>query len=94
MTTSSINTHRFTAQQASDTHSGNHDTGSFLQTLAAAGGAVIRRIGLMYDVYGERRQMQRLSDDMLNDLGITRAQLNEECSRSLTDVPANRSVAP
>lgn len=93
MATSSIERHDFgthgrTQNAAND--SVNHDTGSILKTLTNAGKSMVQRLNLMYDIYGERRQMQNLSDDVLKDLGITRAQLNDECSRSLTDVPANR----
>jgi hypothetical protein len=93
MATSSIDANNFGSH--SQTHKVattgvNSDTGSVLKTLANTGKAIVQRLNLMYDIYGERRQMQNLSDDVLKDLGITRAQLNDECSRSLTDVPANR----
>jgi len=65
--------------------------GSAWKMLVNTGRSVARRLNLIYDVYGERRQMQNLSDEMLSDLGITRAQLNEECSRSITDTPTNRN---
>ena len=83
MTTSTIDNRHATVQT-------NHHPVSILKMLADGGRVMARRLRLIHDVYGERRQMKNLSDDVLKDLGITRAQLNDECSRSLTDIPANR----
>ena len=90
MATSSIKTHNFGPHGQPQKVANTSDNNSILKTLATAGKAIVQRMNLMYDIYGERRQMQNLSDEVLKDLGITRAQLNEECSRSLTDVPTNR----
>ncbi len=49
-----------------------------------------KRIVLIYTISCERREMQRLSDETLQDIGIDRSRLNRELSRSLTDVPENR----
>ncbi len=67
-----------------------HHNGSTAKLLARTGRALMKRLRLIYDIHGERRQMQNLSDETLRDVGITRAQLNAECSRSLTDLPADR----
>ena len=63
---------------------------SVMRLLADTGRFIADRLTLMLNVYGERRCMENLSDDMLKDLGISRAQLNAECRRSLTDIPSNR----
>ena len=63
---------------------------SVIKLLSDTGRFIAGRLTLMSNIYGERRCMENLSDDMLKDLGISRAQLNAECRRSLTDIPANR----
>ena len=63
---------------------------SVMRLLADTGRFIAGRLTLMRNIYGERRCMENLSDDMLKDLGISRAQLNAECRRSLTDIPENR----
>lgn len=65
-------------------------SGSIARVLAESARTLVYRLSQIYDIYGERRQMRNLTDEVLKDLGITRAQLNAECSRSLTDIPANR----
>lgn len=60
-------------------------------TLKAFFQSKVEKASLMYDLYGERREMRNLSDEMLRDMGITRDDLNHECSRGVTDIPANRS---
>ena len=63
---------------------------SVIKQLSDTGRFIAGRLTLMLNIYGERRCMENLSDDMLKDLGISRAQLNAECRRSLTDIPENR----
>ena len=63
---------------------------SVVKLLSDTGRFIAGRLTLMRNIYGEHRCMENLSDDMLKDLGISRAQLNAECRRSLTDIPANR----
>ena len=68
----------------------NPGAGTITSLLVQLTRATGRRISRMYEVYGERQKMRELSDEVLKDIGITRAQLNEECSRSIVDVPRNR----
>ncbi len=41
----------------------------------------------VYAINAERRQLLKLTDDELNDVGITRAQVQKECKRSIFDIP-------
>lgn len=52
--------------------------------------ALARKISIAYTVYDERRALAKLSNDMLDDMGLTRAEINKECNRSILDVPTNR----
>jgi hypothetical protein len=40
-----------------------------------------------FAVYAERRELQKLSDSQLQDIGITRAQMQCESNRSFFDLP-------
>lgn len=68
----------------------NPGAGTITSLLVQLSRAAGHRISRMYGIYGERQKMRELSDEVLKDIGITRAQLNEECSRSIVDVPHNR----
>lgn len=43
-------------------------------------------LGRYFQVWKERRELHRLSDAMLRDLGISRAQATREAARSLWDI--------
>jgi uncharacterized protein YjiS (DUF1127 family) len=47
-------------------------------------------IELALQVRRERRMLAGLSEGMLKDLGLTRADVTSESSRAIWDVPANR----
>lgn len=40
-----------------------------------------------YEINAERRQLAKLTDQQLSDIGITRAQVQKECKRSVFDLP-------
>ena len=40
-----------------------------------------------YQVNAERRHLAKLTDEELADVGITRAQVQQECARSVFDIP-------
>lgn len=48
------------------------------------------RLDLMLRVWNERKALQRLDDAALKDIGLSRADVEREASRSLVDVPAHR----
>lgn len=52
--------------------------------------SLAKKMSLAYEVYNERRALRNISDEMLQDMGITRAEINKECNRSVLDVPTNR----
>lgn len=52
--------------------------------------ALANKMSLAYVIYNERRALRNVSDEMLADMGMTRAEINQECNRSVLDIPANR----
>ncbi len=40
-----------------------------------------------YEINAERRQLAKLTDQQLSDIGITRSQAQKECKRSVFDLP-------
>lgn len=51
---------------------------------------LLRRISLTEKVYCERRELLKLSDEQLADIGINRSDVRKECNRHLMDIPENR----
>ena len=41
----------------------------------------------MYSINAERRELAKLTDGQLRDIGISRSQAQEECNRAVFDVP-------
>lgn len=50
--------------------------------------SLILLLGNALSVYQERRELLKLTDQELNDIGITRQQMLSESKRSFFDVPA------
>jgi uncharacterized protein YjiS (DUF1127 family) len=48
------------------------------QSLRASLSSMVARIQLWFDVSRQRKQLARLSDHMLEDIGVDRAQINAE----------------
>lgn len=51
---------------------------------------LIERLRLASDIYTERYKLGKLSDEMLDDIGISREQARKETERSFLDIPENR----
>ncbi len=49
-------------------------------------GPVIAKLSLMVSIYNERRQMRKLSDEALRDMGISRSDAEAEYRRAFGDV--------
>ncbi|MBO6521384.1 MAG: DUF1127 domain-containing protein [Rhodospirillales bacterium] len=62
----------------------------FLEARPGVLSNALRLVVLALRIRTERRQLARLSDAALADIGITRAQAMREASRPLTDIPAHR----
>ena len=52
--------------------------------------SLVKRVGVMWQVFKERDRLNSLDDRMLRDLGIDRSQVDNEVRRSFTDIPENR----
>ena len=52
--------------------------------------AAARQLSLMYSIYCERRQMRKLSGEALRDMGLSRAEIEKECSRKFSDIAGCR----
>lgn len=51
---------------------------------------IARRFFVMVNIHNERREMRKMSDQMLEDIGISREELVRECNRKFRDIPDNR----
>lgn len=51
--------------------------------------SILRRLDLAHRAWLSRRALDRLSDDALADIGITRDEASREASRPIWDVPSN-----
>ena len=49
-----------------------------------------RRVALMLDVWQERRGLSALDERSLKDLGLSKADVEREATRSIFDLPSNR----
>lgn len=47
-------------------------------------------IPVMNRIWIERRELERMSDDQLKDIGLTRVQMQQEVGRSFMDIPVER----
>ncbi|MEM7256177.1 MAG: DUF1127 domain-containing protein [Pseudomonadota bacterium] len=47
----------------------------------------LMNIRTAFEVHSERRQLLKLTDDQLSDIGVTRHQVNTEGNRSFFDIP-------
>ena len=56
--------------------------------------ALKKRIMLMHQIYHERSELRKLSDDALKDLGIGRVDADQESNRSIFSLPDNRINFP
>ncbi|MCY1276341.1 hypothetical protein D9M70_250050 [compost metagenome] len=52
--------------------------------------AIRRQVQRWYELAHQRRQLARLSDEMLKDIGLSRADILEESERPFWDDPLNR----
>lgn len=59
-------------------------------TLPGRLGHLIAWIDLALQLGRERRDLARLSDQELRDIGVTRAQAEQESYRGIADIPPNR----
>ena len=55
------------------------------------GAAWVARAWLVYAVWKERRALSRLDEAALKDIGLSRADVEREISRSVMDLPARRA---
>jgi uncharacterized protein YjiS (DUF1127 family) len=53
-------------------------------------GAILNRIRLFFDVWSERRALDRLDSRMLADIGLDCTQARAEAARTPWDVPTGR----
>ncbi len=49
--------------------------------------SLLTRIGFGLSVYRQRQRLRRLSDDLLDDIGISRDEAETEAKRRLWDAP-------
>lgn len=63
---------------------------SITRSLGSLTKKFVKKISLAYAIYEERRELRNLSDEMLNDLGVSRGDINKECDRSFFDTPDDR----
>lgn len=61
-----------------------------LQLLGQLVPAVWRQIGRWHALYRQRQQLAALSDEMLKDIGLSRADIESETSRPFWDEPFRR----
>lgn len=50
----------------------------------------MNKIMLTHTVYNEHRALRKISDEILRDMGLTRAEINLESNRSVFDIPTHR----
>jgi len=60
---------------------------SLVQRLSAGW----RQLGRWHALYRQRRQLAALSDEMLKDIGLSRADIETEINRPFWDEPLRRS---
>lgn len=60
------------------------------QSLLTGVVAAARQLSLMYSIYGERRQLRKLSGEALRDMGLSPADIEKECSRKFSDIAGCR----
>lgn len=58
--------------------------------LQVDGVSLVNRIWTVFTVWKERRALARLDDCILKDIGLSRADVEREVSRSLLDLPRRR----
>ena len=87
MATITMNTHHNAATSAAD-HIGNNNnaTQSIWRQIRNSSAKLVNA----YIIWEERRALRKLSDDVLKDIGLSRSDVNKECSRSFFDTPTNR----
>ena len=64
--------------------------GRSAKTLAARIGHLVRKAAIALQVRAERRQLQRLDDAALKDMGFNKGQAQCEATRTFWDVPVDR----
>ncbi|MBX2839030.1 MAG: DUF1127 domain-containing protein [Gammaproteobacteria bacterium] len=75
-----------TSATALDNTELNAATNDLLGKVRSKADDLIERIKFMYAVRKDRKTLVRLSDRMLQDIGVTRADVEMECGRSFYDL--------